>query len=156
VPTQQFERTTWMTVQLGHTFEHTFQVTVNGSASPGTTTLPLVTAGSDTVSMSATTSKGSSVSFTFDLKGPNGPARGLSGTVRSGTTIPVVVETDPVKHTAEVYINGVAWLLNPLTVGTPIVVDSGSTHSTAVLPLLTVVNVTGTSPGPSLCKSLIR
>ena len=157
VPTQQFERTTWMTVQLGHLFEHTFHVTVNGSASTGTTTVPLVTAGSETVTMSATPSKDrSSVTVTYDLKGPNGLAKGLSATVPSGTTIPVVVETDPVKHTAEVYVNNVAQLLDPLTVGTPIVVDSLSAPSTASLPAMTVVDVTATSPGPALCRSLIR
>ncbi len=31
VPSEQYERTTWMTVELGQPFQHTFRVTVQGS-----------------------------------------------------------------------------------------------------------------------------
>ena len=51
IPDEVFQRATWMTVELGHVFQHTFRVTVHRQPSGLTTTVPLVRAGPNTVSM---------------------------------------------------------------------------------------------------------
>jgi hypothetical protein len=44
VPTQQFQRATWMVVQRGHAFQHSFHITFAEPASGRTESLSLVTA----------------------------------------------------------------------------------------------------------------
>ncbi|HLM95352.1 MAG TPA: hypothetical protein VK283_03505 [Acidimicrobiales bacterium] len=155
VPSDQFQRMTWMTVERGPLFQHTFRITLNRSASDGTATLPLVSTGGSTVSVSATTSSGqSTVKMSFQLRGRGGPVQGVTKSVPSGSVRQVVVITDPVKHIVQVKIGSATWLSSPLTDGEPIGVHSGTVQSPGTPPALSIVNVTGSAP--SLCESLIR
>jgi hypothetical protein len=157
VPSDQFQRTTWMAVERGHLFLHTFRITVHRSASNGTETLPLVSAGANTVSVSAATTSGlPGVQISVGLGGRGGPAHGFTTTVPSGSTHQVVVVTDPAKHVAEVTVDGVTFLSSPLADGEPIVVHSGIVQSPGLPPAISIVDETGSSPQPTLCESLIR
>ena len=51
VPDEQYTRDTWMTVELGHTFEHTFGVTADASAPKVTAPVPAIHAGTATISV---------------------------------------------------------------------------------------------------------
>jgi hypothetical protein len=153
VPSQQYTRTTWMTVELGHTFQHTFHLTVDPTGSTAGQVVPLLTTGASTVSARAKSVPGSLTQISFGLQGPGGFTGGLVTEVRPGTTHTVVVVTDPVKHLAQVTMDGVITMAATLAHGEPIVV--------APLPegregILTVTDVTASTPQPTLCQSLVK
>src|SRR6185437_711163 len=54
VPSQQHQRTTWMTFQLGPAFQHAFRLSARPATSQGTESFPLLTSGSNTLTMTAT------------------------------------------------------------------------------------------------------
>jgi hypothetical protein len=153
VPSQQYTRTTWMTVELGHTFRHTFRLTVDPAGSTAGQVVPLLTTGASTVSVRARSVPGSLTQISFGLQGPGGFTRGPATEVRPGTTHTVVVVTDPVKHLAQVTMDGVITMATTLANGEPIAV--------APLPegregMLTVTDVTASTPQPTLCQSLVK
>jgi hypothetical protein len=158
VPSEQFVRTTWMTVELSQAFQHTFRVTAKNTESGGTESVPLVSAGKDTVTVSANpTTDPRRVRLTFGLYGVGQPVSGYSFEVNSGATHTVVVTTDPVKHSLEVTMEGVDHLGRTLLSDEePIHVDSANSHARASSPALSVSNVTATTPPPSLCQSLLH
>jgi hypothetical protein len=156
VPSEQFTRNTWMTVELGEPFQHTFRMTAKGPGSGRTVTVPLVSAGKYTVVVSATpTTDPHLVRLAFGLYGLGRPAHGYSFEVNSGTTHSVVVTTDPVKHVLEVTMDGVFHFGRTLLKETPIHSDSVNSNTQA-RPLLSVTDETATSPQPTLCQSLIH
>ncbi len=156
VPNEQFQRTTWMVVELGHSFQHTFRMTVNRLVSHGTESVSLVHAGKSTVAVSATaTGDPRLVRLRFGVYGPGQPGPGFLFTVKSGTAHQVVVVTDPAKHQIAVTFDGVTYLSTTLVDSHPIAVDQNpQPHGSP--GLLSVVGETATTPKPTLCQSLIH
>ena len=152
VPNQQYTRTTWMTVELGHAFQHTFRLTVSPSASTSSDVVPLLATGATTVTARAQAVSSSQVAVSFRVKWPNGSSSGVMATERPGTSHAVVVVTDPEKHVIEVSIDGHILVGGPLAQRSPVVV---ATQSTGTGSLLNVTNITASTPRPTLCESLI-
>ncbi len=156
IPDEVFQRATWMTVELGHVFQHTFRVTVHRQPSGLTTTVPLVRAGPNTVSMTTSAvGRTGRVRVRFGLASPGQHVFGPSLFVRPGWTQPVVVVTDPVKHMATVAIPTRSVLVRTLTDGQPIVA-AGTLSSPASNSALSVVNGTAQTPNAPLCRSIVH
>lgn len=154
IPNDLLQRSTWMTVELGHRFQHTFRVRVN-RPEPGTLArVPLVTAGSTTISMTAVSDGTRRIRVQFGFSSPNLHVLGLPLIVRPGSTHQVVVTTDPVKHMATVGVRSHIYLSRPLLNGEPIIASDG-TGTVASNSPLAVVNVTARTPNPTLCQSII-
>lgn len=150
VPSEQYQRNTWMTVELGPTFQHTFRVTARAPQSGGTESVPLVTAGKYTVTVSATpTGDPHFVRLNFVARGP-ATYTFARPEVRSGSANTVTVVTDPVKHSLQVFANGVAYRGTVVPFAS-IHVDSDPDPSHA----LSVVDETASTP-PALCQSLLH
>jgi hypothetical protein len=151
VPSEQFDRTTWMTVQLGPEFQHEFRITATAPASGHSETVPLVSAGNYTVTATATpTSNAHLVQVTFGIKGAGAVSSGHSYEFEAGTTQAVTVITDPEKHLLEVVVNGA-----PDVAATPNQVE----------PIRTGLSNSGSAPAlsvkdeathPTLCQSLLH
>jgi hypothetical protein len=155
VPSQQYQRMTWMPVELGHSFQHTFEMTVNDPGSVAQV-LPLVSAGPNSVTVSVKHSpKNHPVQVDFGLVGTGRPLYGVSAYVRPGSTHQIVVTTDPVKHLAEVSMGGVLYLSRTLVNGVPIHGEPGTQQTAGRIPALSVSNVTSSTPEPTLCRSLM-
>ncbi len=92
----------------------------------------------------------------FGLYGVGRPQYGLSSYENPGTTHQVVVITDPVKHLVEVTMDGVLLMSRSLVTGEPIYGPAAARQTAGVPPALIVVDLTASTPGPSLCQSLIR
>ncbi len=152
VPNQQYTRTTWMTVELGHTFQHTFRIAVHPTGSTPGEVVPLLTTGPNTLSARAKSVSGE-VELSFGLQGPTGFTGGLATAVRPGTSHTVVAVTDPVKHLAQVTLDGAVVMAATLAHGQPVVVAPQPAGSEGVL---TVTDVTASTPQPALCQSLIK
>ena len=85
VPDEQLQRRTWMTVELGQKFEHIFRLSVKTPESPGTKSIPLLSAGRYTVKLSATpTTDPHRVLLTFGVYGGKTPAIATPFAVDSG------------------------------------------------------------------------
>ena len=151
VPSEQYRRATWLTVQLGHGFQHAFSITAKAAVAGGTQTVQLLTAGSYTVTVSATAAADNHVLLRFGLRGP-GTDRVVSAAVDPGTTMDVVVMTDPAKHLIEMTQNGRAYWaatvqpFRAIEAGPPV---QGS-------QALSVRNTTASTPEPTLCQSLLH
>lgn len=157
VPSEQFVRTTWLTVERGHGFQHTFKLTVNSPAPGRTESVSLVSAGKYTVAASAARAPGRHrVWVSFGVYGPGRPSYGISAQVSSDTSHKVVVVTDPVKHLVSVAMDGTTYLSSLLVSGTPIYVDAATAHSQGVPSALSAIDETASSPEPTLCQSLIH
>ncbi len=154
VPSQAFPRSTWMPVERGHRFQHTFRVTFQqpGPVSPG---FGLVSAGANSVSVNAVETRSRRlVRVVFTLSSPGHKVYGLTPYVPPGTTHVVQVITDPAKHTVLVSMDGTAYLAGDLTTDEPITVDTEHAQSPGRPPGLSVTNITDTTPQPTLCQSL--
>ncbi len=157
VPSEQFIRTTWMTVERGHGFVHTFRVTVADPVSGGAESIPLLTAGKSTLTLNAVpvaNRGGVRLSFVVTGQGRAVVSGGIGADLGSSHT--VVVTSDPVKHLLQVTVNGANALSATLLGGEPI-----STHVTPSTsgdgpPVVTVVDTTASSPQPTLCQHLIH
>jgi hypothetical protein len=157
VPSEQFIRTTWMTVELGHAFQHTFRVTASNVGSGGTASAPLVHAGKYTVTVSAMpATEPHRVLLAFSVSGVGQPMHGYPFAVNVGAPQSVVVTTDPEKHSLEVTINGVDHFGRTLVNAEPIHVGSPTTQSRGTPSALTVTDETASSAQPTLCRSLIH
>ena len=151
VPDQQYTRTTWMTVELGHAFLHTFHLAVAPTGSTTGEVLPLLTAGPDTVSVRARSVPGA-VEVSFGVQGPTGFTGGVVTKVPAGSAHTVAVVTDPVKHLIQVTMDGNLTLETNLAQRDPVVVNSELAAHEGVL---TVTDVTGSTPQPTLCQGLV-
>jgi hypothetical protein len=154
VPDQQYHRNTWMVVERGHRFQHTYRISIH-RPTPGTTvSQQLVRAGSSTVSVILTPSvHADQFNLYVARSGPGRMVYGYPALVRTGTSHRVVVVTDPAKHLTTGAVDGQVLMSTPLNGGEPIV-DSGSSHSPEPSPALTVVDETASSPQPTICQSL--
>jgi hypothetical protein len=155
IPSQQFTRTTWMAVQRGHAYQRTFSVTAHHLVARGIQWLPMLAVGpSDTVSAKATPSRfPGQVQVSFNLVSPGHITYGLPTLITVGTSVDVVVITDPVKHLVEVTIRGMTFLTKNVDQVEPVSVLTGATQP-APPPALTAADVTPSSPQPRLCQSL--
>jgi hypothetical protein len=152
VPSEQYNRTTWMTVELGEPFQHTFQLHVQSAKSGGTETVPLVQSGKYEVAVNmAPTNNPGRVWLWFDVLGSGGTMHGPYFEVDAGTTHAVVVTTDPQKHQFGAAFDGEVYLAATSKIAQPIhVVAPASTPSTSAL------SATTTPTRPTLCQSLIH
>ena len=156
VPDEQYQRTTWMAVERGHGFQHTFGLRLNNSGSAGARSLALVTSGPSTVTVSVTpTTRPGLMQMRFSVDGQGPSLTGPLFTVKSGRDYQVVVVTDPVKHVATVKVDGLLRLTRTLVGSGPVTVNSTHARSVGAPPALSVVNKTDDSPQPTLCQSLI-
>jgi hypothetical protein len=150
VPSEQYQRATWMTVELGPAFQHTFRVTARAPQSGNTQSVPLMTAGKYTVSVSASpTGDPKFVRLNLVARGP-ATYTFARPEVRSGSANSITVVTDPVKHSLQVFANGVAYRGTVVPFAS-IHVDSDPDPS----PALSVVDETA-STSPALCQSLLH
>lgn len=157
VPSQQFQRTTWMAVERSHAFQHTFQVAVGHPTNGRAVSLPLVTIGRRVVYVAAQPiGKGGSARLTFGRTGGSGPTDGSSVVVRSGSSHQATVITDPAKHLIEVTMDGRAIFARNVAVGTPKFVSGPSSQSAGSPVFLRTVDETPAMPQPTLCRSLIK
>jgi hypothetical protein len=155
VPTEQYHRTTWMTVELGRAFQHAFRLTVKSPKSGGMESVPLVSAGQYTVKVNATSSMdGHGVQLSFGLY-RTGRAVQLTKPfeVNSGATHSVAVTTDPVKHQIGLALDGVVHILTSFQSDGSIHVDS--VNAPRRPPTALLVKTMSTQP-PTLCQSLIH
>ena len=157
VPSEQFQRATWMPVERGHGFVHTFRITVAGAVSGAPESIPLVGAGKTRVDLRAMpTASRDDVVLTFSFDGQGRPLQGLSFPAAAGSSHTVVVTTDPVKHQVEVTLDGASALSSPLVDGQPVSAAAVPFSPRDSPPPLTVINETASSPEPTLCQSLIH
>lgn len=153
IPTQQYQRATWMVVQLGHRYQHTFNLRV-GSAND-VSSVPLVTAGTTTVSVvSVPRPSGRVVGISFAVRGHGSAPPSYMVEVPSGSLHRVVVVTDPSKRLIETRMDGIVFVSSVLVDGQPILVHPQPLTSSDPRNLISVVDVTASTPGPSLCRSL--
>jgi len=157
VPQQQFQRKTWMVVERGHAFQHTYRITFKKPVGGATESAPLVTAGPSTVSVVVAASAIPHlliVRFRVVGEGPR-----LSGTIAGvapGSSHQVVVVTDPPTHTVEVTMGGKLLFEGVLVTAEPIhdVASVSASHRTS--SAISVVDQTMSTPEPTLCQSLIH
>ena len=155
VPSQQFSRTTWLAVERGHAFMHSFRLTV-GPVTDGTETLSLVRAGNSTVVISASKTQNAGwVELTYSVESPGQNQAGTSFEVPANSTHAVQVITDPAKHLFEATTDGAIGLEKVAYVDRPIVSEAAPGHSEGVPPALTAVDTTNSLPSPTLCLDLI-
>ncbi len=154
VPDQQYHRNTWMVVERGHRFQHTYRIVIH-RPTPGTAvSQQLVRAGSTTVSVVLRpTVHADQFNLYVARSAPGRMVFGFPALVRPGTSHQVVVVTDPAKRLTTGAVDGQVLMATPLNSGEP-VVDSGSSHSPGPSPALSVVDETVSSPQPTLCQSL--
>ncbi len=108
VPDQQYHRNTWMVVERGHRFQHTYRAHLP-PPTPGTTvSQPLLRAGSSTVSVILDPDPQSRACSrcTSARTGPGRTVYGYPAVVRPGSSHQVVVVTDPAKHLIAASVNG--------------------------------------------------
>jgi len=155
VPSQQLTRSTWMAVQLGQPFQHTFRLMANDIGPGKTELVPLVTAGNLTFKVSATSTSGHRVVLRFGIFGGAKTVESGLFEVDEGTSHTVVVTTDPAKHIFETDMDGEIRGASDLTLtgGEKIRVDSTSAHSQNEPNVLRITRVAAT---PTLCQSLIH
>jgi hypothetical protein len=155
VPSESFTRTTWLAVQRGHTFQHTFEVTFRTPTLPES--IPLVSAGRNTISVDAwPTARHRLVRVLFQFNSPGKTVYGITPYVPPGTTHRVVVVTDPAKHLAEASMDGTVYMASTWDSTEPITADTQHATAGGTPPVLTVTNITGSTPQPGLCRSLNR
>ena len=152
VPSEQYQRTTWMTVELGRAFQHVFRLRVDTPRSRGTESIPLLRAGKSTVTMTIKpTTSAQKVLFGFDLYGGAGMVKGPVFLLDSGTTHTVVLTTDPVKHQFMADVDGVDHLSTEWVSTDPVQVAHGSQAATGLNDSSVSAMPT---PQPTLCQSL--
>jgi hypothetical protein len=157
VPSQEFQRYNWMVVERGHTFQHTFRVTFNAPPAGKTESVPLVSAGTHTVIVTAQTGHNpQQVEIHLGLYGPGRPVYGLPGWVPAGSTHEVVVVTDPAKQLVQVSMDGGLYTSTGLTDGLPIRAATQHGDSGGNPPAVSVTNITASTAQPKLCRALKR
>ena len=151
VPSQQFSRTTWQTVERGVPFVHEFGVTYGRTSEPAYA--ELVSVGSETISASSLpSSRAGTVIAVFDASGGRRPMASVRVPVAVGSTHDVQVVTDTAKHNQAVYLDGREIFDNQLLGAGPITAHPLPTGRG--LPL-SVVRTTSADSDAALCRSLV-
>jgi hypothetical protein len=155
VPSQWYTRTTWMAVQRGHAYQRTFAVTADHVIQSGTQWMPMLDTGAGTLSAKITRSRvPGRVQLSYNLVQKGHITYGLPSLISLGNTAHVVVITDPVKHLVEVTINGVVFLTTTVPRVEPVTDLSGPIRSNGTPSAVSAVNITASTPQPTLCQSL--
>jgi hypothetical protein len=153
VPSQQFSRTTWMTVELGHTFQHAFRVTFRPPVSGPSATLPLVQVGARQVGVRVeSTANPNKLRVTVGLFGST---YGANVDVDTGSTHQLVVTTDPAKRLVEVVMGQKPIFSAYVLVGQPIASEVTGAGSGGGSAPIVATDVTASLPQPTLCRSLL-
>jgi hypothetical protein len=154
VPDQQYHRDTWMVVERGHRFQHTYRLVVRHPTPGETVTEPLLTAGENTVSIVITPGPRAGVFKMYVARSGTGRTiYGYPALVRDDSSHRVVVVTDPAKHLITTAVDGQELVSADLAAG-PITESIG--RPTSASPGFSVVDLTAASPEPTLCQSLTR
>ena len=148
-PTEQYQRATWLTAELGPGFHHTFSARFSPLPAGARTSVRLVTIGGQSLDLTVLSGPASEVTLVFSLRGPEGVGYGYRLAVPTNETENLSVITDTAKHSASVTVNSELVLALPLRTGAPISA-SGSLDSGGV----SIVNTTSLQPRPTLCESL--
>jgi len=156
-PTTQFHRDTWQVVQYGHALQRLFYVTPRDGTTPAT--VPLVVAGAWTISVVTTPRPGGRtvvLHFTMDGAGPEASATFHSFYAVEPIDGPhrVTVLTDPYKRIAQVSVDGLLFLDEPLSDGSPVSTPVTTELASPSNPI-SVVDATAGTPAPALCNSLL-
>jgi hypothetical protein len=154
VPSQQFQRTTWMAVERGHAFEHTFRVTAAAPPPGRLVTRPLVTIGKREVAVTVRRAPDPRfVQLIFGQVGASGADNGRPVLVPVHSTQLVTVVTDPATRLINVTMGGRTIFTRHVEMGRPSAAG-GPTQLAGSSSPLSVVNETASSPQPTLCQSL--
>jgi hypothetical protein len=156
VPSQQYQRATWMTVELGRPFQHGFSLAVTSPAAGQTRSVPLLSAGPYTVSVHGSFTTKHTMQLRFEIFGGSKILRGPGTDVSPGTSHTVIVTTDPVKHDLSASFDGVTQVSMMVPRGAragPVRVNDDS-HSGPQSSDGVVVSPMPI-PRPTLCQSLI-
>ena len=153
VPSQQYTRTTWLTVELGQPFQHTFQLTVKVPRTNTRESVPVLRTGKYAVTAIAVPINPHLIDMTFAISGGRKTVEAASFVVDTGTTHTMVVTTDPVKHYAAVQMDGVVPISSTFT-DWHVHVASITSHSRAQPNALLIEKEP--TPRPTLCLSLIH
>ncbi len=153
VPSQQYQRTTWLAVQLGQPFQHTFQLTVKTPRTLTRESVPLLRTGKYSVEAIAIPANPHVVYLTFAISGGPKTVYAASLVVNTGTTHTVVVTTDPIKHVVAVQLDGDVRTSSTFTDGQVHV--ASNTSNSQVRPNVLLIERVHT-PQPTLCQSLIH
>jgi hypothetical protein len=155
VPSEQYQRTTWMTVQLGPAFQHIFRVAVKSHDLAGTDSIPLLSTGRYTATLSTTPTKRADEALgSVKVLGGPSPIGSLPFGLKSGSSHTLEVTTNAAKHQLAVTVDGVVILNATLTNEVPIRVNSAGPRSQIAHGALVVSPAP--SPRPALCQSLIH
>jgi hypothetical protein len=151
VPSQQFQRATWLPVTLGPPFAQTFHVTVKTPSSGGTESVTLVDAGNYTVKLSAAPTSGDNrVAVTLGVyRGANYAYTHTFDVAPGVHTVGVI--TDPQTHEVAASMDGKSRLATTLPIGEPV---KSATHATSSGDALTAQRIATSQP--PLCESLIH
>ena len=153
VPSQQYSRTTWLTVELGQPFQHTFQLTAKVPRTLTRESVPVLRTGKYAVTAIDVPINPHLIDMTFAITSGRQKVEAGSFVVNTGTTHTVVVTTDPVKHYVAVQMDGVD--LTALTfTDAHVHVASITSHSGAQPNALMIKSEP--TPRPTLCLSLIH
>ena len=154
IPDEQYHRNTWMVVERGHRFQHTYRISIHRPPADAAISQQLVRAGNSTVSVIVTPSRQADLFHLYVARtSPGRTVYGFPALVHPDTSHQVVVVTDPVKHLTTGAVDGHLPNSISLSGGEPIV-DSGNSHSRGPSAALSVVDETATSPQPTLCQGL--
>jgi len=154
VPSSQFTRATWMTVQLGTPFQHAFRVTPRQVTSSETQSVTLVDAGGVAFTVKATPTDGHQVVMTLGFYGPNARSVSRRFIEPAGTTHDLLVTTDPVKHQFAASLDGVPRVSGTFTTHGPIHTDVSAPPGDPSPRILTVTSTP--LPPPTICQQLIH
>jgi hypothetical protein len=153
VPSQQYTRTTWQTVELGQPFQHTFQLTVNTPRTPTRESVLVFSTGKYKVEATEVPMKPHLLDMTFAISGGPKTVEAASFEVTTGTAHTLVVTTDPVKHALTVQMDGIVRTGTTFT-DAHLPVASATSHSQPRANALLIKRTP--TPPPTLCQSLIH
>ncbi len=106
VPSQQYERQTWVPVERGPNFERTFDITFNRLHSGPDATVPLVSSTRTSLLVSVLPYRGTRAWVVFSMHGPGRRSSYGQTKVASGSTLRVTVITDSAMHVADISVDG--------------------------------------------------
>lgn len=149
VPSEQYQRTTWMTVQLGPAALHNFNLYAGHLRTAQT--VRLIGIGPDVVEVTGRPIDGNRVLLTFDIAVGTKTKKGATAEVAVGTMHNVAVITDRAKHQLMASIDGSDKVFVALTNTGSTRVYFGARGARASL----WARITPTSQ-PTLCQSLVH
>ncbi len=156
VPSQEYRRVSWIPVERGPAFRHTFTITFHHGQALHAPPVALVYADHTALDVRATRlPHGDELRVVFDVLDPRFAGPSYAVDVAPGSTHHVVVVTDNADHTVGVTMDGKPLLDGPMTGGTRGVAQVPRTPTLEGAGTMTVQDTTPTT-APALCRSLVR